>query len=157
MRIEAVVNVLQCLWMICVYVRVSVCLSLQTLLSEKVGQMMEWTSKRAVIRLNGEKFRRLIRAPPRNYSVIIMFTALQQQRQCAVCKWESPWRNPYFTNFTIPIFFNWLLKFIWEYYTTRWFFNNALAQNRTTFGPKQTKYCLNKILILCTLFTVPIF
>lgn len=58
----------------------------QTLLSEKVSQMMEWASKRAVIRLNGEKFRRLIRAPPRNYSVIIMFTALQPQRQCAVCK-----------------------------------------------------------------------
>ncbi len=25
-------------------------------------------------------------------------------------------------------FFNWLLKFIWEYYMTRWFFNNALVQ-----------------------------
>ncbi len=30
-------------------------------------------------------------------------------------------------NFTIPIFFNWLLKFIWEYYMTCWSFNNALA------------------------------
>ncbi len=37
-------------------------------------------------------------------------------------------------NFTIPIFFNWLLKFIWEYYMTRWSFNNALAQKRTPFG-----------------------
>ncbi len=31
--------------------------------------------------------------------------------------------------FTIPIFFNWLLKFIWEYYMTRWSFNNALQKH----------------------------
>ncbi|KTG01528.1 hypothetical protein cypCar_00049855, partial [Cyprinus carpio] len=73
--------------------------------------MMEWTSKRAVIRLNGEKFRRLIRAPPRNYSVIIMFTALQPQRQCGVCKQAdeefqilaNSWR--YSSAFTNRIFF----------------------------------------------------
>ncbi|KAI7790127.1 magnesium transporter protein 1 precursor [Triplophysa rosa] len=83
----------------------------ETLLSEKVTQMMEWTSKRAVIRLNGEKFRRLIRAPPRNYSVIIMFTALQPQRQCAVCRQAdeeyqilaNSWR--YSSAFTNKIFF----------------------------------------------------
>ncbi len=49
---------------------------------------------------------------------------------------------------TIPIFFNWLLKCIWEYYTTRWLFNNALAQNRTPFGQISQhdlhKYCLKK-------------
>ncbi|RXN23765.1 magnesium transporter 1 [Labeo rohita] len=83
----------------------------ETLLSEKVSQMMEWASKRAVIRLNGEKFRRLIRAPPRNYSVIIMFTALQPQRQCGVCKQAdeeyqilaNSWR--YSSAFTNRIFF----------------------------------------------------
>ncbi|XP_043982741.1 magnesium transporter protein 1-like isoform X3 [Gambusia affinis] len=58
----------------------------ETLLSEKVTQMMDWTSKRSVIRMNGEKFRRFVKAPPRNYSVFIMFTALQPQRQCGVCK-----------------------------------------------------------------------
>nr|XP_023997658.1 magnesium transporter protein 1-like [Salvelinus alpinus] len=58
----------------------------ETLLSEKVGQLMDWTGKRAVIRMNGEKFRRFVKAPPRNYSVVIMFTALQPQRQCGVCK-----------------------------------------------------------------------
>ncbi|XP_016110477.1 magnesium transporter protein 1-like [Sinocyclocheilus grahami] len=83
----------------------------ETLLSEKVSQMMEWASKRAVIRMNGEKFRRLIRAPPRNYSVVIMFTALQPQRQCAVCKQAdeeyqilaNSWR--YSNAFTNRIFF----------------------------------------------------
>ncbi len=47
---------------------------------------------------------------------------------------------------------------IWEYYTTNWTFNNALAQKRTreTWFLDCHKYCLNKILILCT-FYVPIF
>uniref|UniRef100_U3KA81 Tumor suppressor candidate 3 n=1 Tax=Ficedula albicollis TaxID=59894 RepID=U3KA81_FICAL len=47
---------------------------------------MEWSSRRSVIRMNGDKFRRFVKAPPRNYSVIVMFTALQPQRQCSVCR-----------------------------------------------------------------------
>uniref|UniRef100_A0A673IAJ2 Tumor suppressor candidate 3 n=1 Tax=Sinocyclocheilus rhinocerous TaxID=307959 RepID=A0A673IAJ2_9TELE len=54
------------------------------MLAEKVEQMMEWSSRRSVIRMNGDKFRRFVKAPPRNYSVIVMFTALQPQRQCSV-------------------------------------------------------------------------
>ncbi|XP_056328921.1 magnesium transporter protein 1 [Danio aesculapii] len=83
----------------------------ETLLSEKVSQMMEWVSKRAVVRLNGEKFKRLVRAHPRNYSVIVMFTALQPQRQCTVCRQAdeeyqilaNSWR--YSSAFTNRIFF----------------------------------------------------
>lgn len=63
-------------------------LDFQMVLSEKVNQLMEWASKRSVIRMNGDKFRRLVKAPPRNYSVIVMFTALQPHRQCVVCKYE---------------------------------------------------------------------
>ncbi|KAG8583508.1 hypothetical protein GDO81_008447 [Engystomops pustulosus] len=81
------------------------------LLSEKVGQLMDWASKRPVIRMNGDKFRRLIKAPPRNYSVIVMFTALQSHRQCVVCKQAdeeyqilaNSWR--YSNAFTNRIFF----------------------------------------------------
>ncbi|KAF1394988.1 hypothetical protein EPR50_G00015200 [Perca flavescens] len=58
----------------------------ENLLSEKVDQMMEWSSRRSVVRMNGDKFRRFVKAPPRNYSVIVMFTALQPQRQCSVCR-----------------------------------------------------------------------
>ncbi len=45
-------------------------------------------------------------------------------------------------NFTIPFFFHLLLKFIWEYYTTRWFFNNALLKSRNMIytNTAQTKY-----------------
>ncbi|XP_010074309.1 PREDICTED: tumor suppressor candidate 3, partial [Pterocles gutturalis] len=55
------------------------------LLAEKVEQLMEWSSRRSVIRMNGDKFRRFVKAPPRNYSVIVMFTA-KPQRQCSVCR-----------------------------------------------------------------------
>ncbi|KAK6473553.1 magnesium transporter protein 1-like [Huso huso] len=83
----------------------------ETLLSEKVGQMMDWANKRAVIRMNGDKFRRFVKAPPRNYSVVVMFTALQPQRQCAVCKQAdeeyqilaNSWR--YSNAFTNRVFF----------------------------------------------------
>ncbi|KPP67726.1 tumor suppressor candidate 3-like, partial [Scleropages formosus] len=58
----------------------------KNMLAEKVEQMMEWSSRRSVIRMNGDKFRRFVKAPPRNYSVVVMFTALQPQRQCSVCR-----------------------------------------------------------------------
>ncbi|KAB0373492.1 hypothetical protein FD755_015151 [Muntiacus reevesi] len=54
------------------------------LLAEKVEQLMEWSSRRSVFRMNGDKFRKFIKAPPRNYSMIVMFTALQPQRQCSL-------------------------------------------------------------------------
>uniref|UniRef100_A0A0L8HYT1 Tumor suppressor candidate 3 n=1 Tax=Octopus bimaculoides TaxID=37653 RepID=A0A0L8HYT1_OCTBM len=56
------------------------------LLSEKVQQMMEWNTKKVVLRLNGDKFRQYVKTAPRNYSVILMLTALQAQRQCTVCR-----------------------------------------------------------------------
>ncbi|KAJ8254891.1 hypothetical protein GJAV_G00198520 [Gymnothorax javanicus] len=83
----------------------------EAMLSEKVAQMMDWASRRAVIRMNGEKFRRFVRAPPRNYSMIVMFTALQPHRQCGVCRQAdeeyqilaNSWR--YSSAFTNRIFF----------------------------------------------------
>ena len=39
-----------------------------------------------VIRLNGNKFRDYVRNAPRNYSIMVMFTALSATRQCAICK-----------------------------------------------------------------------
>jgi len=58
----------------------------QVMLDEKVQQLMEWSSKRSVIRLDGNKFRAYVKAPPRNYSVVVMLTALQPQRQCTICR-----------------------------------------------------------------------
>merc|ERR1712018_511126 len=58
-------------------------------LGEKVQQLVESTAKRPVVRLNGNKFRDYVRNAPRNYSIIVMFTALSAQRQCAICKQAS--------------------------------------------------------------------
>lgn len=58
-------------------------------LSDKVQQLMDLTLKRSVLRLNGNKFREFVRNSPRNYSIVVMFTALSAQRQCAICKQAS--------------------------------------------------------------------
>jgi len=60
----------------------------QVMLDEKVQQLMEWSSKRSVVRLDGNKFRAYVKAPPRNYSVVVMLTALQPQRQCMICRYR---------------------------------------------------------------------
>ena len=49
-------------------------------MGEKVQQLLDWNSKKSVLRLNGHKFKEYIKNSPRNYSVIVMFTALQQAR-----------------------------------------------------------------------------
>jgi len=58
-------------------------------LGEKVEQLMDMSSKRPVIKLNGNKFRDYVKASPRNYSIVVMFTALSPSRQCAICKQAS--------------------------------------------------------------------
>ncbi|KAK7097909.1 tumor suppressor candidate 3-like [Littorina saxatilis] len=55
-------------------------------LGDKVQQLTEWNNKKSIIRLNGDKFKQYVKTAPRNYSVIVMLTALQPQRQCSVCK-----------------------------------------------------------------------
>ncbi|XP_028397695.1 tumor suppressor candidate 3-like [Dendronephthya gigantea] len=55
-------------------------------LEVKVKQLMDWSSRRPVIRMNGDKYRQYVKGIPRNYSIILMLTALAPQRQCAVCR-----------------------------------------------------------------------
>eukprot|EP00795_Rhopilema_esculentum_P000384 gene384-10048_t len=42
--------------------------------------------RRPIIHMNGDKFRTYVKLSPRNYSVILMLTALAPQRQCGICK-----------------------------------------------------------------------
>ena len=58
-------------------------------LADRVEQLTELSLKRPVIRLNGNKFRELVKGTPRNYSIVVMFTALSANRQCAICKQAS--------------------------------------------------------------------
>ena len=47
-----------------------------TVLNDKIQSLVDSSAKRPVLRLNGNKFREYVRNAPRNYSMIVMFTAL---------------------------------------------------------------------------------
>ncbi|KAG7204958.1 hypothetical protein KM043_005344 [Ampulex compressa] len=55
-------------------------------LTDRVQQLTEMTIKRGVIKFNGAKFKEYVKSTPRNYSVIVMFTAMATQRQCLICR-----------------------------------------------------------------------
>lgn len=55
-------------------------------LSEKVQQLLEMNAKRPVMRFNGNRFRDFVKSVPRNYSMVIMFTAMAPARQCVICR-----------------------------------------------------------------------
>lgn len=59
-------------------------------MDDKVEQLMEWNMKKSVIHLDGGKFRTYVKSAPRNYSMIVMLTALHSQRQCSVCRSVTP-------------------------------------------------------------------
>jgi len=58
-------------------------------LGDKVSQLMDLSAKRPIVKLNGNKFKDFVKNAPRNYSIVVMFTALSAQRQCAICKQAS--------------------------------------------------------------------
>jgi len=56
------------------------------ILEEKIEQLTEWSLKKPVIRLNFEKFKHFVRTPPKNYSIVVMLTALGAHRDCQICR-----------------------------------------------------------------------
>jgi len=58
-------------------------------LAERVQYLSSIAHRKSVIRINGAIFRDYIKATPRNYSFVIMFTAMAQQRQCMICRVAS--------------------------------------------------------------------
>jgi hypothetical protein len=57
-------------------------------LDKQIEQLNDLTDRRPIIRLNGEKFRKFIGKDslPRNYSFIVVMTALSPQRACQICR-----------------------------------------------------------------------
>jgi len=47
---------------------------------------MEMNMKKPLLRFNGQKFREYVKNTPRNYSMIVMLTALAPSRQCQICR-----------------------------------------------------------------------
>ena len=56
-------------------------------MEEKVEQLTEWSLKKPVIRLNFEKFKHYVKSAPRNYTIVVMLTALSPNRECQICKY----------------------------------------------------------------------
>ncbi|XP_013141564.1 PREDICTED: tumor suppressor candidate 3 [Papilio polytes] len=55
-------------------------------LEEKVQQLTDLTAKKSIISLNYNRFKDYVKAPPRDYSFIVMFTAMAPSRRCAICQ-----------------------------------------------------------------------
>lgn len=55
-------------------------------LSERVQNLVEMNMKKPLLRFNGQKFREYVKNTPRNYSMIVMLTALAPSRQCQICR-----------------------------------------------------------------------
>lgn len=55
-------------------------------LQERVQQIIELSLKRPIIKFNSKLFKELVRGNPRNYSVVVMFTALSSSRGCLICR-----------------------------------------------------------------------
>ncbi|GLV35751.1 Oligosaccharide transferase gamma subunit [Carabus blaptoides fortunei] len=55
-------------------------------MAERVQQLTDMTAKKSVLRFNGNKFRDFVKTTPRNYSVVVMFTAMAPSRQCMICR-----------------------------------------------------------------------
>ncbi|CAH8594243.1 unnamed protein product [Heterobilharzia americana] len=61
-------------------------LSLEETLENKVRRMSELSTGQSYINLNFDQFNLLLRSQPRNYSVILLLTALGSGRNCVPCK-----------------------------------------------------------------------
>jgi len=83
-------------------------------LSERVEQLTTATSAAkpyGIVKLNAEKFRQYVKSVPRNYSMVVMFTALSPARGCGICGVASEeftilansWK--YSTGFSNKLFF----------------------------------------------------
>uniref|UniRef100_A0A0N5AKS6 Magnesium transporter protein 1 n=1 Tax=Syphacia muris TaxID=451379 RepID=A0A0N5AKS6_9BILA len=55
-------------------------------LEEKINTLQEWLYKKPIINMNVDKWKTYVRSAPRNYSMMVMFTALSKNVNCPICK-----------------------------------------------------------------------
>ncbi|EFP04295.1 hypothetical protein CRE_26607 [Caenorhabditis remanei] len=67
------------------FVLIAVCSAQQTL-DEKVQNLVDLTTRQSIVKFNMDKWKNLVRMQPRNYSIIVMFTALSPGVNCPICK-----------------------------------------------------------------------
>lgn len=59
------------------------------LMQEKVDKLTAMSYKSPVIKFNGNKYSEFVKNGPRNYSIVVMFTALSPSRGCQICSVTS--------------------------------------------------------------------
>uniref|UniRef100_A0A6A7FLU3 Tumor suppressor candidate 3-like n=1 Tax=Hirondellea gigas TaxID=1518452 RepID=A0A6A7FLU3_9CRUS len=101
-------RVISPIWLLLLYVVIGIYGAKKELtLGERAGQLTDMATKKPILTLNAEKFKQYVKATPRNYSMIVMFTALATNRQCGICRHASDeyqlvgnsWRySPTFSN-----------------------------------------------------------
>ncbi|ULU02836.1 hypothetical protein L3Y34_002434 [Caenorhabditis briggsae] len=64
----------------------AICLAQQQTLDEKVQNLADLTARQSIVKFNMDKWKNLVRMQPRNYSMIVMFTALSPGVNCPICK-----------------------------------------------------------------------
>ncbi|TKR77926.1 hypothetical protein L596_018815 [Steinernema carpocapsae] len=55
-------------------------------LDEKVKTLQDWLYKRPILSMNTDRWKNLVQMGPKNYSMIVMFTALSAGVNCPICK-----------------------------------------------------------------------
>ncbi|THD19549.1 Tumor suppressor candidate 3 (Protein N33) [Fasciola hepatica] len=94
------------------YLLISVGVTLGSdILERKVNKLVAMSAQNPVIHLNMDMFEELVASKPRNYSILLLLTALSPQRDCSSCREAhnelkmlvSPWR--YSSSWTKSIFF----------------------------------------------------
>lgn len=54
-------------------------------LAEKITALKEMAAKKTIVKLNNFKFKDYVKWSARNYSFVVMFTAMEPHRQCSIC------------------------------------------------------------------------
>lgn len=57
----------------------------EALLGDKVQKLTQWSARKSVIRLTPDRYKDYLKSAPRNYSVVVMLTALKKERGCMLC------------------------------------------------------------------------
>lgn len=69
------------------WMKLSLCRAQDEALDRRVRRLQELSSRNPAINMNDERFRSLIEAYPRNYTVILLLTANAANRRCEPCKY----------------------------------------------------------------------
>lgn len=69
-----------------VYVYITFFLQGAMSLGDRIVKLNEMSNQKPIVKLNTDKYREFVKATPRNYSIVLMLTAMNPSRGCQVCQ-----------------------------------------------------------------------